>query len=158
MAITTAAGISTTTVTLDQQAPLGFELVVPTANQGEQVWVYVFNDDAANFVLGTIVARDAATATYDAIIAPVNAPTIRVMGVAQHLIAAGSYGFVQKKGIAEVLADTGGIAINLPLVVGNGVAGTADTTGVAATTFAFGFSTEAVAATNAATCWINCPG
>ena len=159
MAITTAAGISSTTVTTTQQAPLGFELVVPDGDNGEQVWVYVFNDEAATaFSQGTVVARDAGTVTYDAIIAPLNAPTIRVIGVAQHTIAAGSYGFVLKKGIGEVTADTGGITTDLPLVVGNAVAGTADTTGVAATTFAFGFSTETVAATATATCWINCPG
>jgi hypothetical protein len=154
----TGAGIATDTVSTTQLAPLGFELTVPDGDNGFQVWIYVFNDDAASLVEGTICARDAATTTYDAIIAPVDAPTIRVMGVAQHTIVAGSYGFILRKGLGEVLADTGGIAANLPMVVGGAVVGRADTTGVAATTYAFGFATETVAATALATCFINCPG
>ena len=53
--MTTAAGISHTTVSTSQLAPLGFELEVPTANQGVQVWLYVFNDEAATaFAVGTL--------------------------------------------------------------------------------------------------------
>ena len=163
---TIAHANSITRVSTSADFPLGYEVEVPATsenssshtNMGTQVWVYVFNDDAASLLQGTIVARDAGTTTYDGIVAPADSPTIRVMGVAQHTIAASSYGFILRKGIGEVLADTGGIGVNLPMVVGNAVNGRADTTGVAATTYAFGFSTETVTATNLATCWINCPG
>ena len=43
----TAAGISPSTVTTTQQAPLGFELTVPDGDNGLQEWVYVFNDEAS---------------------------------------------------------------------------------------------------------------
>lgn len=106
MAITTAAGISSTTVTTTQQAPLGFELVVPDGDNGEQVWVYVFNDEAATaFAQGTLVQRDAGTSTYDGIVSTGAVSPQRIIGVAQHTIAAGSYGFILKSGIGQVLCD-----------------------------------------------------
>jgi len=159
---TTSMGIVLTDTALlaDAQAPLGFEYVQPAdeTGVGDKVWIYVFNDEAAAaFAAGTIVARDATTTTYDGIVAPLSSPTIRLLGVAQHAIAAGYCGFILKRGIGEVLADTGGITANTALVVGNAVTGRADDV-TAVTDHAFAFSTEAATATNLATCYINCPG
>lgn len=72
-----------------------------------QLWTYVFNDEAATaFAEGTPVAHDATTATPgDAIVAPANCVSVRLIGVAQHAIAAGSYGWVLSRGIGEVIAD-----------------------------------------------------
>ena len=154
--MTTVAGISHTTVSTSQLAPLGFEMEVPTANQGVQVWVYI--QAAAALAVGDIVARAAgagALTLASAAIAPVNTPTILVAGVAQHIIATNSYGFVMKKGIGEVLADTGGVTANSGLKVGNAVPGRADN--IAAGDHAFAVTTETVAATALATCWISCP-
>lgn len=153
---TTAAGLSSTTVTTDQQAPLGFELTVPTADAGDQVWVYV--QAAAALAVGDIVSRAAGAASLTlaaAAIAPVDTPTILVAGVAQHVIATSSYGFIMKRGVGEVLADTGGVTANNGLKVGNAVAGRADN--IAAGDHAFAVTSETAAATNLATCWISCP-
>ena len=64
---TTAAGIQYNTVSTTQQAPLGFILERPTANQGTQLWIYV----QANGTLtpGMVCARGtgAAALTYDVI-------------------------------------------------------------------------------------------
>jgi len=116
------AGISVTLVSTDQQCPLGFVLKLPAtsgghdrADRGEQEWVYVFNDDPANaFALGTAVYRDPSAATEDyfgATITPVTVhqPKISVIGVAQHAIAVGSYGFVLRKGVGSVLAGSGAV-------------------------------------------------
>jgi len=159
---TTSMGIITTDVALlaNAECPLGFEYVEPGDfnGYGDKVWVYVYNDEAAaSFAQGTIVARDAATTTYDGIIAPLSSPTMRVLGVAQHTIAAGYCGFILKRGIGEVLADTGGLTQDTAIVCGNAVTGRADNV-AAATDHAFGFSTETVLATALATCYINCPG
>lgn len=156
-------GVLVTDVHTEAKLPLGFIYVEPAqsvgtrAGQGEREWVYVFNDEAATaFAEGDIIARDASTVTYDGILAPTSAPAARVLGVAQHAIAAGSYGFILRRGIGEVLADTGGITANTAIAVGNAVAGRADD--AAATTDAIGFATEAAAATALATCFINCRG
>ena len=95
----TAAGISTSTVTTDAQAPLGFELTVPDGDKGAQVWVYVFNDEASTaFAAGDVIVRDASTQTYDGILNTDVTAAVRVLGIAQHAIAAGSYGFILRKG------------------------------------------------------------
>mgnify|MGYP003644461681 CR=1 FL=1 len=62
--MTTAAGISVTTVSTDQLAPLGFQLTVPNSDNGHQLWTYVFNDEAsAAFAAGDIVQRDPSATT-----------------------------------------------------------------------------------------------
>ena len=103
---TSAAGIDFNTVTTTQQCPLGFTLVVPSANNGNQTWIYVYNDEAANpFLQGMLIQRDAATSTYDGIISTGAVSPQRIMGVAQHTIAAESYGFILRDGIGQILCD-----------------------------------------------------
>lgn len=123
-----------------------------------QTWVYVFNDEAATaFAQGTVVAHDAATAQLgNAIVAPANAPTIRVIGVAQHAIAAGSYGWVLARGVGEVLAD-GSAGVDTALDV-SGTAGQATSVSTATdTSFAWCTEDDAGAGT-LVTCLISCPG
>lgn len=122
MAITTAAGIVSTTVTTDQQAPLGFELVVPNGDQGEQVWIYV--QATAELEAGEAAMRDLGASTYT--VSPTTAATVihpgRVVGVAQHTIAAASYGFILKEGIGSVKAGNGaGITVDTLLTSGGTV-------------------------------------
>lgn len=105
----TGAGILPTTVSTaaqGAQVPLGFELTVPDGNQGLKTWVYVYNDEASDgFTAGMLIQRDAATATYDGIISTGAVSCERILGVAQHAIAAGSYGFILKRGIGTILCD-----------------------------------------------------
>ena len=92
--------------------PLGYQVTVPAKgagtglDQGEQVWIYVFNDEAATaFAVGTLIQRDAATATYDGIVSTGAVSPQRIMGVSQHAIAAQSYGFILRSGIGSILCD-----------------------------------------------------
>lgn len=142
----------------------------PPANSGPRVWVYVFNDEdvGTDFAKGQAVMRDASTATYDAITATANAPVIRLLGVAQHAIAAQSYGWVLKRGIGEVQAsDTGDDQDDTALVVADSSGrGHPVNTGTAAQIPAiFAWATEnqdhgsaSAAAGDLITCWINCLG
>lgn len=153
-------GLRETLVTTTQQAPLGFMYLEParsTDNYGDRVWIYVYNDDTVAFAQGTVVCRDTLTTTYDAITAPVSIASMRVIGVAQHAIAAGSYGFVLRKGYGEVLSD-GTTTANTAQVVSAGTAG--ECTDVAAVTNdAFAFATEAdTGAATLVTCRIDCRG
>ena len=104
----TATGISTGTVTTDQQAPLGFELTVPTANKGNQVWVYV-KSAAAAINHGDVCEYNADTTPYE-----VKESTAQIgpkcVGVAQHFIANGSYGFILKSGPADYVHTGGAVA------------------------------------------------
>ena len=163
MAITTAVGISTTTVTTDQQAPLGFELVVPTATQGEQVWIYVQANNGAGLTPGMVCSRGAGVAalTYDLIPAPVITGANGVVGVAVTLIPDNNYGFIMKKGFCSVVAGGGSIDVDEVIIVGAGVAGRADcfTAGAGlATNSGFGWATANAATGATAVCYVNCQG
>ena len=157
MAITTAAGISATTVTTDQQAPLGFELVVPDGDNGEQVWIYVFNDEAAtNFVVGTLIQRDLATATYDGIVSTGAISPQRILGVAQHTIAAQSYGFILRKGIGQVLCD-GNVTANTAVTPDGNPGQCTDVADATRAAIGVALATDAGAATLVAA-HLNCTG
>ena len=127
----TAAGISVTTVTTTQQAPLGFVLTAPcaTTDAGMCEWVYVFNDEASNaFAIGNAVVRDPSVTTqdwYGGIQAPAttHTPTVAVLGVAQHEIAAGSYGFILRKGVGTVLAGSAAITVDTAITTGGSAVG-----------------------------------
>ena len=173
--MTTAAGISTTTVSTDQLAPLGFELVVPAssgkdtnAGNGPQTWVYVFNDDPSNaFAAGTIVYRDPSTATQDwfgATITPATThqPQVMCLGVAQHAIAVGSYGFVLKRGVGLVLAGSAGVGEDSPFTSGGSAVGTAltwadDAAGAWGSNISvIGHAATAIGAGVTGTAYVNC--
>ena len=169
--MTTAAGITTTTVTTTQQAPLGFELTVPNGDKGNQTWVYVFNDDPTNaFAAGGIVYRDPSAATEDyfgATYTPVTThqPKVTVIGVAQHAIATGSYGFVLQRGAGVILGPDGAtIAADTPFTSGGAQVGSAlqyahDTEAILnASISVIGHTLAVIAATAAVTgdAWIDC--
>ena len=173
----TAAGISTSTVTTTQQAPLGFELTGPDGDNGNQVWIYVYNDDAV-WAQGHVITMDVSETSgahnrfhgIKAIPMEEGTPTFLVLGVAQHAVAAGSYGCILRKGSGEVLAGAGTIPERS--VTGAGticVDDAADASGEAMGNAGLvngdikyncdiGFSLEnaAVADGSLATCYINC--
>tara|TARA_R110002012_G_C11522394_1_gene599612 strand:+ start:148 stop:630 length:483 start_codon:yes stop_codon:yes gene_type:complete len=107
----TAAGISPTTVTTTQQAPLGFVLTVPDATTagdsgyGTQEWVYV--KTSAELTVGEVGCRAIAAISAPFHVGVGAATTTRAaaVGVAQHTIASGSYGFILRKGVGSVMAD-----------------------------------------------------
>ena len=165
MSATRTMGISVTDVDTSAKLPLGFVYREPASgdNEGEKHWIYVFNDEASTaWAQGNVIARDGGTTTYDGILAAASTPSSRVLGVAQHAIAAGSYGFIQRRGIAEVLAGTGTIDVNESICCDGSVAGTAMESSAlsAAQEFScdFGWATENAAAAALATCMINCLG
>jgi hypothetical protein len=96
-------------------------------------------------------------------------PAILVLGVAQHAIAAGSYGFILKRGIGEVLAGAGTIQEQTAAGVGSicvddasDAAGEAmGSAGLAASgekyncTIGFSLENAAVADGSLATCYID---
>ena len=120
MSTTRTMGISVTDVDTEAKLPLGFQYREPASGDdlGEKVWVYVFNDEASTaFAEGHVITMDVSETTgahsrYHGVLAPAceeGTPAILVLGVAQHAIAAQSYGFILKEGIGEVLAGAGTI-------------------------------------------------
>ena len=103
----TAAGISPTTVTTTQQAPLGFELTVPNGDKGFQTWVYV-KSAAADIDFGDLCMVNANTTPYE-VKETTGQIGIKCVGVAQHFIANGSYGFILRRGRAAYIHTDGGV-------------------------------------------------
>jgi len=168
MSATRTMGINVTDVGTTKLLPLGFVYRDPASgdDQGERHWIYIFNDGAASFSQGHIVMRDDGTATYDGILTPgnVDVAAIRLLGVAQHTIGSGAYGFILKKGIGEVQKDTVATAANVALIpsdLGTPQAGRACIDAGGGTSDVFAFATEANALTAGGellTCMINCIG
>ena len=87
----TAAGITHTTITTTQQAPLGFKLTVPDGDNGVAIYTYV--KAAAEILVGISCARGdvAAKAGYGAVIVATSAlADTKYVGVAQATIASAS--------------------------------------------------------------------
>lgn len=104
--MSTFSGTSVTKTSTTQQFPLGLVQSVSNGDKGMQEWIYVYNDEASTaFAQGTVCIRDAGTETCDVIVSTGAVSPERVVGVAQHAIAAGSYGFILRTGIGEVLCN-----------------------------------------------------
>ena len=158
---TSAGAVELTKVDSTQQFPLGLEHTVEpvmagiasaSLNRGVQVWVYV--EAAAALTAYIPTARSAGATTYkgtDTAVAA-DAPA-RILGVPQHAIASGKYGWILKRGLGEVKSPTGTTA-NEAIIPENGGAKVAG----ASTDASIGLATETVGAGLVATCYINCPG
>ena len=161
----TATGITTTTVTTTQQAPLGFQLTVPTANGGNDVYIYVQADTGHALEVGELCMRETGATTYIAHVAIANTKNTRLIGVAQTAIPAESYGFVLRSGVGSVQASDGGadqqdealvVAMNGAVASGHlSVDGTAAQDGCH---FGFGITDAAASATSLFTARIDCRG
>ena len=104
----TAAGIATDTVSTTQLAPLGFELTVPTGDNGLQTWVYVKADTEA-LVVGDVCMQTSTTRFNVKEVTGAKIPADQLVGVAQHAIPLNSYGFIIKRGYADYVFGDGSV-------------------------------------------------
>lgn len=99
--------ISHTRVSTTQELPLGrrYERHVP-GDEDPQIWRYVKNDEAsAAFAVGEVVERKAGATTALGVKGAATTTRASALGVAQHAIAAQSFGFILEKGRGQVLCD-----------------------------------------------------
>lgn len=111
MSAGTAMGINTTLVSTDQQAPLGFIHTVPasvTGGTGEQQWVYVRVDPAAAapLAIGEFVSLSGIGIVHTT---PLAQNPVQIIGVVQHAIPQGSWGFILKNGVGLILEGATGV-------------------------------------------------
>ena len=157
MSATRTMGIAVTDTGTTQQLPLGFEYHEPASSddEGPKVWIYV-QMTGADTVIGSVCSFGDGAVTYVVQKSPANTHAGRVVGVAQHVIAQNSYGFILRRGLGLVLADSGDLTANLGMMVGD-AAGTADDAG-AVTTQAFGIASAAISAAATGNAFLNCQG
>ena len=118
----TAAGISPTTVTTDQQCPLGFRLTVPQGNNGIAEYVYI--KTAAEIEVGEIAVQSGVT-PYLATLSGASVEANKTFGVAQVTIASGSYGFVLARGYCPIISTNSGAAPAVGAQIASDAAGKA---------------------------------
>ena len=155
--------------------PLGTERLVlgSQTGVGDQVYIFVFNNTAADYAIGAVVAAKAATVSLGTtVLAPTSSPAMRVIGVAQSvlpfattvgptgLVVSGPYGWVLKRGIGSVLTGTGAITADNAIVVDSTDAGTAMNASALAAAAKFdtviGYAHTTAAATALSTAYISC--
>jgi hypothetical protein len=115
----TSASVSTTA-----EALLGSTLQVGGSNRGPQTWVYVLNEGSVDFTVGDVVMRNTTSTDYRAVLTTAGTLIhgLRVIGVAQHLIAAGSYGYVLRRGIGTIQVGSGASVSDIEALTSGGVA------------------------------------
>ena len=158
----TGAGISTTTVTTTQQAPLGFVLTVPNGNHGAQEWVYVKASGSA-LAIGDMCNRDMANLTLLYAVEPTASGTafgnMAVVGVAQHAVPDGSFGFILAKGKGLVKNGTDNITTDNLITSGGDRAGAAIVFAGGVEECVVGIALETENTNNTTfDAYVNCPG
>ena len=160
MPVTRAFPDAVTTVDTAAQYELGTEWPMDAGEaealdstvNGPQCWIYVKATVA--LAEGEIASFAAATADYEARLAPVNSSSKSLIGVAQHAIGSGRYGWILKRGFGEVKGDSGGYSADTALIVGDAAGAAADLAAVIDGQ-AFAHASEAAGAAALGTCFIN---
>ena len=152
--------------------PVGTRYVQPadevnaanSTHYGDREWIFVYNDDSSAFAEGNVIMLDSGDyAPFHGLLSTATLHVYRILGVAAHAIAAGSYGWIIAKGSGEVQCD-GGVSQGDRLVAHASTAGIADTITLdsSATTdnlecvFAMALEDDAGSSSgDKATCWIN---
>jgi hypothetical protein len=121
---TSAAGISITDVTTTQQAPLGFQMTVPSANNSNSVYTYI--RAGTNIITGVCAATASASsptgdAGYGAAALGVGTMSnTRYIGVAQVDIPNTFYGFVLTRGVGLAKVNSESVAADALVVHSSG--------------------------------------
>lgn len=157
----TAWGDKVTDTSTTAQYTLGTLRWAEHPTYGEVMWRYVKNDEAAtNFVQGDVIQAKASTLAWATgiLAATAKLPRHKVIGVADHTIAFGSYGWIICLGRCQVECD-GAVAANDSIMC-EGTAGRAKTatlTNADEVAAVFGIALEADgAAGSLADCKISC--
>jgi len=101
--------VTTTSVSTNAEANLGTTLAVASTSRGPQTWVYVLNEDSNALAAGDVVMRNTTSTDYKVVLSSAGAlvQSIRCIGVAQHAIPAGSYGYVLRRGLGTIQVGSG---------------------------------------------------
>ena len=87
---------------------------------GHQVWRYVQNKSGGDYTIGLGVMQENGTDLYESGLSGAATPTVRMHGVAQHLISNGNFGFVLCDGVGSCVSDGSTTANTAQKAVANG--------------------------------------
>jgi len=145
------------------EARLGTTLELAADERGPETWVYVLNEDSVSFTEGDVVMRNTTSTEYRAVLASAGALIhgLRVIGVAQHTIAAGSYGYVLRRGLGTIQVGSGaGVSDTEALTTGGVAAGSVIkfAAGTTAPACIFGIAVANISASGTGNAFFDCRG
>ena len=98
-----------------------------STHYGDREWIFVYNDDSSAFAEGNVIMLDNGDyAPFHGLLSTATLHVHRILGVAGHAIAAGSYGWIIAKGVGEVTCG-GSVAQGDRVVAHASTAGQAQT-------------------------------
>lgn len=87
---------------------------------GHQIWRYVQNKSGGDYTIGLGVMQENGTDIYESGLSGVSTPNARMLGVAQHTISNGNFGFVLCDGVGSCVSDGSTTANTAQKAVANG--------------------------------------
>jgi hypothetical protein len=150
-------------VSTTAEARLGTTLERAADERGPETWVYVLNEDSVAFTEGDVVMRNTTSTEYRAVLASAGTLIhgLRVIGVAQHTIAAGSYGYVLRHGLGTIQVGSGASVSDTEGLTTGGVAAGSVIKFAAGTTApacVFGMAVANISASGTGNAFFDCRG
>lgn len=154
---------TTVSVSTTAEALLGSTLQAAQGDRGPQTWVYVLNEGSVDFTEGDVVMRNTTSTEYRTVLATAGTLIhgLRVVGVAQHLIPAGSYGYVLRRGIGTIQVGSGASVSDIEALTTVGVAAGSVIKFAAGTTApacVFGMAVANISASGTGNAFFDCRG
>ena len=114
----TSASVSATA-----EAELGSTLSTNVTDSGSRTWIYVLNEGSVDLTVGDVAMRNTTSTQFRVVIATAGTliHALRVVGVAQHTIAAGSYGYVLQRGLGTIQVGSGATVSDTEALTTGGV-------------------------------------
>ena len=114
---------TSTSVSATAEAELGSTLSTSVTDRGPLTWVYVLNE-GVDLTAGDVAMRNTTSTEFRVVIATAGTliHALRVVGVAQHTIASGSYGYVLRRGLGTIQVGSGATVSDTEALTTGGVA------------------------------------
>ena len=102
---------------------MGSTLSTNVTDRGPLTWVYVLNE-GVDLTVGDVAMRNTTSTEFRVVIATAGTliHALRVVGVAQHTIAAGFYGYVLRRGLGTIQVGSGASVADTEALTTGGVA------------------------------------
>jgi hypothetical protein len=141
---------------------LGSTLSTNVTDRGPLTWVYVLNE-GVDLTVGDVAMRNTTSTEFRVVIATAGTliHALRVVGVAQHTIAAGSYGYVLRRGLGTIQVGSGATVSDTEALTTGGVeAGSVIkfAAGTTAPACVFGMAVANISASGTGNAFFDCRG
>jgi hypothetical protein len=154
---------TSTSVSTTAEAELGSTLSTSVTDSGSRTWIYVLNEGSVDLTAGDVAMRNTTSTEYRVVIATAGTliHALRVVGVAQHTIAAGSYGYVLQRGLGTIQVGSGASVSDTEALTTGGVAAGSVIKFAAGTTAPaciFGIAVANISASGTGNAFFDCRG